>query len=147
MNMDPAMIGDWISFTAGMGLLFFASMALIAYWPGRRSGASGVLGLAIFIGFAAAAANTLYWQVLGHPLVYYGVITVSEHRAAGNWLDLFFKGGHALAGWLHLYALWLSLTKVERRRWSVLEMAIYPRRLECVRRLLRRSSDANPKSD
>lgn len=134
------MWGDWVSFLSGVALVIFGGLAMIAYRPspGRR-GAETLLASAIFIGFMAHVGNTLYWQVFGQPAVHFGILTVADLRAYGDWFDLFFKGGGALAGYLHLRALWSSLDEIERREWTALEMAFYPRRVTCLRAILKRT--------
>lgn len=128
-------VGDWISFGAGTALLVMSFLVLVAYRPSRhRTTPERTLAAAIVLGFIAAAGNTLYWQVLGQPLVVYGWITVDTLRFIGDYLDLVFKGGAALAGYLHLRALWFCLPDAERRVWLVVEMPFYPRRLLYLRK-------------
>jgi len=139
--------GDWISFLSGLALLLMSALVLIAYrpfgsWAGR---ADQYLVLAIALGFAAAGANTLYWQVFGQYAVHFGIMTIETQRAAGDWLDLVFKGGHALSGYFHLKALQMQLAPDERRNWMVFEMPWYPRRRWCVRALTRVLARTNRK--
>lgn len=133
------MVGDMVSWVSGLALLFVGSLVLWAYrptqWPQRE--ASGVLQAAIFLGFLAAVFNTLFWQVLGQPAVNLGLVSVAQYRAIGDWLDAIFKGGAAVAAWLHLRALHMSLPEKERKSWGVLEMAFYPKRRLCLRMLSR----------
>lgn len=128
------MIGNLLSFGAGAVLLMMSLMVMLAYRPsGTWSGrADQYLVAAIFLAFATDAANTLYWQVFGHVAVQNDLITVTTLRALGNWLDVLFKGGAALAGYLHLKALWVQLDEGERRKWVPLEMPWYPRKRWCV---------------
>lgn len=124
------MLGDTISFVSGMALLFLGSCVLWAYrpklWP--NNDATLVLQAAIFLGFVAAVGNTLFWQVLGQPLVKYDLVSVSTLRGIGDYLDLVFKGGAAFAAYLHLKALHLSLSENQRKVWRVLEMPFYRNR-------------------
>ena len=129
------MIGEIVSFASGMALLIMGILVMVAYRPGKREGAAAVLGFAIFLGFLSAVGNTLYWQVFGQPAVAFGIVTVEQIRGAGDYADLLFKGSNALSGWLHLYALWLALSRHERRLWSVWQMPFYPRRTSCLRAL------------
>lgn len=133
------MMGDLFSWLAGLALLFFGVLVTYAYrpeqWPRRE--ASGVLQAAIFIGFLAAVGNTLFWQVFGQPAVRFGWLSVAEIRAVGDWADVVFKGGAALSAWLHLKAIHMSLSEKDRRMWSVLEVAFYPKRRMCLRLLSR----------
>lgn len=133
------MVGDLISWLAGLSLLFFGGLVLVAYrpeqWPHRE--ASGVLQAAIFFGFLAAVGYTLFWPVLGQPIVRMGLMSVSDIRAIGDWADLLFKGGGALSAWLHLKALHMSLPEKDRPRWGILEMSFYPKRRMCLRMLSR----------
>lgn len=123
-------MGDFISWASGVALLFFGSAVICAYrprgWPERDS--AKILQAAIFFGFIAGVGNTLFWQVLGQPLVEWGVLSVAALRNVGDWLDLVFKGGAAFAAYLHLKALHLSLPSDEREHWAVLEMPFYPKR-------------------
>ena len=130
-------MGDAISFTAGVALLFFGLLAVRAFWPRNFSwrASSSILETAIFLSFIAAVANTLYWQVFGQIAVQAGLLTVFQLRSVGDWLDGLFKGSAALAAYLHLRALWLELDASERRRWTILEMAYYPKRRWCLSRI------------
>jgi len=116
----------------GLGLL-----TIIAFWPRRFSlnSSSSVLELAIFLSFIAAVANTIFWQVGGQILVTYGLVSVSELRAVGSWLDGLFKGLATFAAYLHLRALWLELDDEKRRQWGIFEMAFYPKRRWCLSRI------------
>jgi hypothetical protein len=138
------MVGDWISWFSGVALLFFGFLVLWAYrpqsWAVRE--APGALQAAIFLGFLASVGNTVFWQVIGQPIVNFGLMNVDQYRALGDWLDFVFKGGAAYAAWLHLKALHMSLPPKERSAWGVLEMAFYPKRRLCLRllaRIIRRS--------
>ncbi len=137
-------LGDTISFGAGLALLFLAFLAMRAYGPSSWTGqnGSGYLARAIFIGFAFAAGNTLYWQVFGQPAVYLGLVTVAQLRAWGDLADLLFKGGGAVAAYLHLKALHCSIPANERRLWGVLEIAFYPQRRAFLRLLTRALGNA-----
>lgn len=131
------MIGDVLSFLAGTALLISAILVIIAYRPANWSlrDAPGTLAMAIALGFAASASNTLYWQVFGQPAVTYGWLTVAEIRAIGDFADVLFKGGAAIAGLLHLRALLLALPESERGNWSAIEMPFYPNRRACLKAL------------
>jgi hypothetical protein len=134
--------GDWTSFFSGIALMVFGGLVMIAYRPKEaRNAPEKTLAFAIFLGFAAHAGNTVYWQVLGQPAVQLGWMTVPQLRFYGDWLDLLFKGGGALAAYMHLRALWLSLPENEKRQWQVLEMAFYPHRMLCLRRGLYHKDD------
>ncbi|MFV1484535.1 MULTISPECIES: hypothetical protein [unclassified Phaeobacter] len=132
-------MGDWVSWGAGVALLFYGTLVMWAYRPTRWTDpdAPGWLQAAIFCGFLAAVGNTAFWQVFGQPAVKLGWLTVAQLRGAGNWLDLLFKGGGALAAYLHLKAMHKSLSDEEQARWSVTEMAFYPNRRLCLRVLAR----------
>lgn len=137
-----AEIGDMVSFASGLVLLFMSALVMNAYsvrkW--KEQSAARYLAVAIWIGFAAAAGNTLYWQVFGQTAVGLGLITVETQRFWGDWLDAVFKGGGALAAYLHLKALHETLPEEDRERWGVLEVAFYPKRrlfLELVTRVLK----------
>lgn len=139
-------LGDAISLISGAALACIALLVMRAYSPRSWSGGDGAnfLAIAIFLGFAAALGNTLtlYWQVFGQIAVNTGLISVRSLRFVGDILDGVFKGGAALAGYLHLKALHVTLTDNERARWGVLEMAFYPNRRRCLKlmtKLLRRA--------
>lgn len=133
------MVGDMVSWVAGLSLLFFGGLVLYAYRPDQwpRGEAPGVLQAAIFLGFLSAVGNTVYWQVFAQPAVRLDLISVETLRFYGDYLDLLFKGGGALAGYLHLKAIHMSLSKSERSAWGVLEVAFYPKRRLCLRMLSR----------
>lgn len=127
-------MADFLSWFSGLALMFIGSLVMWAYRPARwPTGAAGWLQAAVFFGFAAAVLNTGYWQVLGHPLIAYNVLTVDGLRVLGDWLDVIFKGGGAYSAWMHLKALHMSLDEEEQRRWGVLEVAFYPKRRLCLR--------------
>ena len=135
-------MGDLVSLFSGALLLFFSVLVMIAYSPkSKRSKPESTLALAIFLGFMAAAFNTLYWQVFGQIAVMIDLISVKNLRMIGDILDLVFKGGAAYAGYLHLRALQLSLPSNERKYWSVLEMPFYPQKMLCLKNGLRRGND------
>ncbi|MBV7394544.1 hypothetical protein [Mameliella sediminis] len=137
-----AATGDWISFASGLALMALGCLVVVAYRPkGSRNRPERTLALAIFLGFLAHGGNAFYWQVLGHPLVYSGLLTIEGQRNLGDYLDLFFKGGGAVAAYLHLRALWLSLPAGERHQWRTLEMAFYPHRMLALRRGLKQDED------
>ena len=123
-------IGFWGSAISGVVLLFMCVLGLRGFL-GRaisaKDPASRMLARAIVCGFAAAGLNTLYWQVGGQLMIAGGITTVPGVRLVGSYLDIIFKGGGALAVYLHLAAWRLSLPPQERRRWSVFAMAFYPR--------------------
>lgn len=130
------MIGDLVSWVAGLSLMVAGLLVMWAYRPQQwPSGGAGWLQAAIFMGFAAAVGNTAFWQVIGQPAVSSGLVEVGALRAVGDWLDLVFKGGAAFAGWMHLKALHLSLNEEERDDWGVLEIAFYPQRRLCLKAL------------
>lgn len=123
-------IGFWGSAAAGFVLLFMCALGLRGFL-GRAINthdlASRMLARAIICGFTVAGLNTLYWQVGGQVLIAFGIATVADVRLIGSYLDILFKGGGALAVYLHLAAWRLSLPEPERRKWSVFAMAFYPR--------------------
>ena len=131
--------GDWISFVSGVALMVMAAFVMKAYSPRNWNdgSGSGYLAIAIWLSFAAALGNTLYWQVFAQPAVQYGLISVPTLRNVGDYFDVLFKGGGAVAGYLHLKALHAGLPTNERKVWGVLEMAFYPRRRLCLRLLSR----------
>ena len=125
------MIGDWVSFLSGSFLLVMGVLVMLAYRPRLHwwRSAHGTLGAAIFLGFLAAVTNTAYWQVFGQLAVeFLGVMSVTQLRAAGDWIDLTVKGGAGVAGALHLRALRLQLPDDERDQWLGIEMPWYPAR-------------------
>jgi hypothetical protein len=133
--------GDWASFFSGFALLAMAALVMVAYrprGPRTKDAAATTLAMAIFLGFAAHAGNTLYWQVFGQPAVTYGLVTVEQLRLWGDWADVLFKGGAALSAWMHLVALHMYLDPEEKKLWRVLEMPWYPKRRACLSRLFRR---------
>lgn len=137
MNIEA--LGDLLSFWSGVALTFLGTLAMIAYRPRLESTLpEALLAAAIFIGFAAHAGNTLYWQVFGQLAVNNEWLTVDDLRFYGDFADLLFKGGGALAGYLHLRALWSGLASDEKSKWTVLEMAFYPHKMRCLRALIRR---------
>lgn len=123
-------IGFWGSAAAGfvlllmcvLGLRGFLGLALRASDPASR-----MLGWAIICGFAASGLNALYWQVVGQLLIASGAATLPHVRLIGSFLDIALKGGAATAIFFHLAARRLNLPPAERRNWSVLGMAFYPR--------------------
>lgn len=120
-------------------LLFFGGLVMYAYRPAQwpRYEAPGLLQAAIFLGFLAAVGNTLYWQVFAQPAVWFGLVSVPTLRVWGDYADLLFKGGGAVAGYLHLKAIHMSLSEKERSAWGVIEIAFYPKRRLCLRLLTR----------
>ena len=105
------MASDWASFLSGTALLIVGAAVMWVYRPRRGwcCTPSGVLGMAIFLGFFAAVTNTLYWQVWGQLAAeFWGIITVYHLREVGKWVDLIVKGGAAIAGVLHLWAIKLQ---------------------------------------
>lgn len=132
------MIGDWVSFLSGLFLLVMGALVMLAYRPGRDwwRTAHGTLGMAIFLGFLAAVTNTAYWQVWGQWAVeFLGIMSVTQLRAAGDWIDLIVKGGAGVAGVLHLRALRLQLSLDEQSHWRGIEMPWYPARRWCLVKL------------
>lgn len=132
------MIGDWVSFLSGSFLLVMGALVMLAYRPGRDwwRTAHGTLGMAIFLGFLAAVTNTAYWQVWGQWAVeFLGIMSVTQLRAAGDWIDLIVKGGAGVAGVLHLRALRLQLSADEQAHWRGIEMPWYPARRWCLVKL------------
>lgn len=129
------MIGDLASFLSGAALLITSVLVMVAYRPSRGwfHTPHGTLGVAIFLGFLSAAANTAYWQVYGQIAVeFLGIITAEQLRSTGDWVDLAVKGSAATAAMLHLRALWLQLPEEERGHWRVWEMPWYPARRWCL---------------
>ena len=132
------MIGDLVSFVAGVALVVISFLVIRAYWPPRYEAPSAQwLGFAIIVGFVAAGFNALYWQVWGTLSIYFGIGSVSSLRGVGDFFDLFFKGGAAIAGYMHLKAIHAGIGQPERRDWSVWEMPWYPQRRACVRAILK----------
>jgi len=132
------MIGDWVSFLSGSFLLVMGALVMVAYRPRREwwKTPHGTLSMAIFLGFLAAVTNTTYWQVFGQWAVeFLGVMSVTQLRAAGDWIDLIVKGGAGVAGVLHLRALRLQLPEDERDQWMGVEMPWYPARRWCLVKL------------
>ena len=128
------MIGDFISFVAGLALVVISCLVIRAYWPPRYEAPSAQwLGFAIIVGFMAAGFNALYWQVWGTLSLYLGFGTVGSLRGLGGFFDLFFKGGAALAGYMHLKAIHTGIDSKQRSDWSVWEMPWYPQRRACIR--------------
>jgi|DEB0MinimDraft_4_1074332.scaffolds.fasta_scaffold17678_2 hypothetical protein len=132
------MIGDWVSFLSGSFLLVMGALVMVAYRPRREwwKTPHGTLGMAIFLGFLAAVTNTAYWQVFGQWAVeFLGIMSVTQLRAFGDWIDLIVKGGAGVAGVLHLRALRLQLPEDERDQWMGVEMPWYPSRRWCLVKL------------
>jgi hypothetical protein len=132
------MIGDWVSFLSGSFLLVMGALVMVAYRPRSEwwKTPHGTLGMAIFLGFLAAVTNTAYWQVFGQWAVeFLSVMSVTQLRAAGDWIDLIVKGGAGVAGVLHLRALRLQLPEDERDQWMGIEMPFYPARRWCLVKL------------
>ena len=130
-------MGDGVSFLSGVVLLVASAAVIRAYWPTVGRERSPLLVWAIIIGFAAHGGNTLYWQVFGQMAAAFGWVSVSAMRGLGDWMDLLFKGGGAVAGWLHLKALHDVLPDDEKDR-SVVSMIWYPHRQSCVERVISR---------
>lgn len=127
-------MGEMISFSAGTALLIVSLLVMIAYAPSKSSlrTGSGVLGLAIFLGFLADAGNTSWWQIVVTLAVEHDFATYAQLRAIGLYLDGLFKGGAALAGVLHLIAIRMNLPADERREWYWFQMPWYPNRRACL---------------
>ena len=123
-------MGDWISLIAGGILLVVSCMVMKAYWPRRRDthDAAWFLGMAIFLGFLSAAANTLWWQIIVGVATHYGTFKYDALRDVGLYLDGALKGMAALAGAMHLVALHRKLSLPERRLYRWYDMPWYPRR-------------------
>ena len=130
------MLGDFISFSAGLALVFISVLVVRAYWPPRYDDASARwLGAAIILGFLASGFNALYWQVWSNISLMLDLTSVQSLRGVGDFLDLAFKGGAAVAGWMHLKAIHSGIPEQDRKSWSVWEMPWYPDRRRCLRRL------------
>lgn len=102
------MVGDWLSFLSGVALMVSGCRVIWAYRPrGQwRASPAEILGLAIFLSFIAAVANTVYWQVWGQVAVeYLRIWTVQVLRFWGDYTDVLVKGGGAIAAELHLWAI------------------------------------------
>lgn len=132
-------MADQISFTAGMFLLIVSLLVMKTYAPRRdwTRTPKGVLGMAIFLGFAAAAVNTLWWQILGNTLPDLGIVSRENFRVAGLWLDGLFKGLAAVSAILHLVAIRMQLDEPDRSNYSWFEMPWYPKRRTCLQQLSR----------
>lgn len=127
-----------VSFTSGMALLVMGLLVMRAYWPVKRPDrAAWFLAAAIFLGFTADVINTIYWQIL-FKIAQWSEWELSGWRTVGNYMDSIFKGGAALAGYLHLRALWLRLPLADRDVWHPVEMPWYPRRRMCISLLSRK---------
>lgn len=101
-------------------------------------GASWLI-LAIWVGFIGNGFNAFIWQVLGDPLVFYGVITTQQHMFFGDILgDIVGKGLASLSIYLHFYARWKALDPDERHLWSPLLMGYYPDTSKVIYRTCRR---------
>jgi hypothetical protein len=122
------MVNSYIAFYAGIALLILAGMVMKAYWPSFKKGWCGesILGMAIFLGFFAAAINTAFWQIGVGVFVESGLVERATYREIGLYLDGVFKGTAALAAFLHLLALQKFLPKEERDKWSWYQMPWYP---------------------
>lgn len=134
-----AEIGYWASFVAGAILLLFSLLGLRAFVPrifNSSTMASRTLAMAIVFGFASVGLNTAYWQIFGQVGQWVGIVTLPTVRLYGSYLDVLFKGGGAVAVYLHLAASLYSLDDDERRRWTVLGMATYPDGKGLLARLL-----------
>lgn len=130
------MTAEYLSFGAGLFLLAVSIMVMKAYWPSTR-GEVHWLGLAIFLGFAAAAGNTFWWQILALVNTETGFVPREQFRAVGWWFDVLFKGGAGCAGILHLVALQRQIPKKERPMWHWWDMPWYPKRQACITKLFK----------
>lgn len=131
------MLNDFLSFGAGLFLLFACFGVMVAYWPQRgwsKTG-QGVLGFAIFLGFVAAGLNTFWWQILGAANAYFEFLPRVQFREIGLYLDMFLKGTAGIAGILHMEAIRKNLGKRERDLWWWFEMPWYPDKRRCLRGL------------
>ena len=126
-------MSEIVSFSAGFVLLVISLMVMIAYRPNRESfkTGSGLLGLAIFLGFLSAALNTFWWQILGNTVDDFGV-GIESFRAVGLYLDALLKGGAAMSGVLHLIAIRENLSPEEKHGWHWWQMPWYPKRRACL---------------
>ena len=109
--------GFWASWVAGVVLLCMALLGLRAFVPRALKGGSRpsrTLAFAIILGFAGAAANTLYWQVFGQVAIAAKWIDLATLRYVGGYLDILFKGVPALSIFLHLKAVRDDLPESER---------------------------------
>lgn len=124
-------VGYWGSFCVGLASIFLNSLGVYTFWRRYRRetyNASRRLSLAIMLGFAVSGGNTLFWQVYGQFAIAVGWTDVPTLRLVGSYLDtLIFKLIPPIVVLMHLEALHLALPEDERRRWSVLGMAFYPR--------------------
>lgn len=127
-------MGNFVSFGAGVILLIVSMMVMLAYWPrlGWFGTGSGTLGMAIFLGFLAAAANAFYWQIFGNFVVSFDLVSLANVRSFGHYLDGLLKGSAATAGVLHLMAIQRNLPEEERRTWHWYQMPWYPKRRACL---------------
>lgn len=127
-------MGEFISFSAGGILMIVSAMVMLAYRPrlGWFGTGSGTLGMAIFLGFLAAAANTFYWQIFGNFVVAFELVSLADVRSFGHYLDGLLKGSAAAAGVLHLVAIQRNLPQEERGAWRWYQMPWYPKRRACL---------------
>jgi hypothetical protein len=126
--------------SSGAGLVLFIIGILVckAYYPKLKYSENYpayILSCAIVLGFGASVLNTFYWQILGAYLLNIGVLDLQSFQTVGRFLDLVFKGSAAVAGYLHLKALYIQLNETQKKKWTVLGMAFYPDRRSCVAKL------------
>lgn len=125
-------MGEYISVISGAALLVVSCLVMIAYRPGsvgnRLDKSAYVLGWAIFLGFAAAAGNAVWWQILWFFVDNSFPQAKEEFLRIGKYMDGVFKGAATASGVLHLYALVLALPEGERDQWRWYQMPFYPSR-------------------
>jgi hypothetical protein len=125
-------MGEYISVISGIALLAVSCLVMIAYRP--RSGSNRldksayVLGWAIFLGFAAAAGNAIWWQLLWSVVDNWFPHAKDMFQHVGKYMDGIFKGAATASGVLHLCALALALPEGERDQWRWYQMPFYPSR-------------------
>lgn len=118
------------------GLAMSIVLVLIALWgvfsffprkDVRGNNAASWLILAIWLGFMAIAANTLYWRVLGDFAVRYEWIAKDTVNYFGRMVgDFVWKGLSIAAIYLHFFARWKAIPKEEQHNWSPMLMGFYP---------------------
>lgn len=130
---------ETLNFAMAVPVLILTLLVIRAYLPASIPGRKSFswLAMAIVLSFSSVAGAILMWDILTY------VDFLDDFRAAiGRLFNLINRnllGG--LAAYLHLVALHRKLDSADQANWSPLEMAWYPNRRRCLRRLLGREND------
>lgn len=132
--MSIESVAYYLSTGSGLLLLILSVLVCLAYYQKSYANkAVKTLSIAIILGFLFVALNTLYWQVLGQYVLSRDIVSVETFRIMGSFLDLIFKGGSALAAYLHLKSLYYGLGEGEKKHWTPLTMPFYPNKLNTLK--------------